>query len=66
MDAAADPTTGLAAPGATAPAELYAAYAPLWAEEEVDRGARWGAFLADLAEEDGGDGDDVASGEEDR
>ena len=55
MDAAADPTTGLAAPGSAAPAALYAAYAPLWAEEEADRRARWGAFLRELADEDGGD-----------
>lgn len=54
MEAAADPTCGLAAPGAAAPAELYTLYAPLWAEEEADRAPRWAAFLADLA----GEGDE--------
>jgi hypothetical protein len=56
MDAAADPTTGLAAPGSAAPGALYAAYAPIWAEEEGERAPRWAAFLADLAEEDGREG----------
>lgn len=60
MEAAADPTCGLAAPGAAAPAELYTLYAPLWAEEEADRAPRWAAFLADLA----GEGDEKGGADE--